>query len=64
MEWGNFWSSHLPRTSADEALDNESLNPGEYVRTQIISLIVNKVVLQQGVRAEQCICDYWEFKPW
>lgn len=34
MEWGNFWSSHLPRTSADEALDNESLNPGEYVRTQ------------------------------
>jgi hypothetical protein len=33
MEWGNFWSSHLPRTYVDELLDNESLNPGEYVTT-------------------------------
>jgi hexokinase len=31
MEWGNFWSSHLPRTQADEALDNETMNPGEQV---------------------------------
>jgi len=32
MEWGNFWSSHLPRTYFDELLDNESLHPGEYVK--------------------------------
>ena len=32
MEWGNFRSSHLPLTEYDEALDEESLNPGEQVR--------------------------------
>ncbi|KAH0902681.1 hypothetical protein HID58_042184 [Brassica napus] len=26
MEWGNFWSSHLPRTSYDIDLDAESSN--------------------------------------
>ncbi|RRT53166.1 hypothetical protein B296_00049994 [Ensete ventricosum] len=31
MEWGNFRSSHLPTTDYDQALDNESLNPGEQV---------------------------------
>ena len=31
MEWGGFWSSHLPRTYADEQLDNESVNPGQAV---------------------------------
>jgi hexokinase len=29
MEWGNFYSSHLPVTEYDEELDKESLNPGE-----------------------------------
>ncbi|KAM3347364.1 hypothetical protein ACQJBY_021366 [Aegilops geniculata] len=29
MEWGNFYSRHLPVTEYDQALDNESLNPGE-----------------------------------
>jgi hexokinase len=28
-EWGNFSSSCLPITEYDEALDKESLNPGE-----------------------------------
>ncbi|XP_024404167.1 hexokinase-7 isoform X2 [Physcomitrium patens] len=37
MEWGNFWSSHLPRTYVDESLDNESLNPGEYGFEKMIS---------------------------
>ena len=32
MEWGNFWSSHLPRTMYDDDLDRESLNPQEQVR--------------------------------
>lgn len=31
MEWGNFKSSHLPLTEFDQALDVESLNPGEQV---------------------------------
>lgn len=31
MEWGNFRSSHLPLTEYDQALDAESLNPGEQV---------------------------------
>jgi hexokinase len=26
MEWGNFWSSHLPRTHYDEDLDAKRLN--------------------------------------
>lgn len=29
MEWAGFWSSHLPRTYADEQLDSESVNPGQ-----------------------------------
>lgn len=37
MEWGNFWSSHLPRTYIDESLDNESLHPGEYGFEKMIS---------------------------
>jgi hypothetical protein len=32
MEWGNFRSSHLPLTEFDQALDAESLNPGEQVK--------------------------------
>ncbi|KAK4765117.1 hypothetical protein SAY86_026207 [Trapa natans] len=37
MEWGNFWSSHLPLTEYDLALDTESLNPGEQIFEKIIS---------------------------
>ncbi|KAL6498568.1 Hexokinase-3 [Orobanche hederae] len=29
MEWGNFWSSHLPRSSYDVDLDSESPNPND-----------------------------------
>ncbi|KAF2595356.1 hypothetical protein F2Q70_00042676, partial [Brassica cretica] len=29
MEWGNFWSSHLPRTSYDIELDAESSNSND-----------------------------------
>nr|CAD1840023.1 unnamed protein product [Ananas comosus var. bracteatus] len=32
MEWGNFWSSHLPRTSYDIALDEESPNRNDQAR--------------------------------
>ncbi|XP_058074144.1 hexokinase-2-like [Magnolia sinica] len=37
MEWGNFRSSHLPVTAYDQALDVESLNPGEQIFEKIIS---------------------------
>lgn len=45
MEWGNFWSSHLPRTYYDELLDNESLHPGEYVHplnTEISAILADE----------------------
>ncbi|GFY94297.1 hexokinase-like 1 [Actinidia rufa] len=29
MEWGNFWSTHLPRTSYDIELDADSPNPND-----------------------------------
>ncbi|POO01113.1 Hexokinase [Trema orientale] len=31
MEWGNFWSSHLPRTTYDIDLDADSPNPNDQV---------------------------------
>ena len=31
MEWGGFFSPHLPRTYIDEQLDSESANPGDAV---------------------------------
>ncbi|KAJ6815976.1 hexokinase-2-like [Iris pallida] len=37
MEWGNFRSSHLPLTEYDQALDVESLNPGEQIFEKLIS---------------------------
>ncbi|VVA10462.1 PREDICTED: hexokinase-1 [Prunus dulcis] len=37
MEWGNFRSSHLPLTEYDQALDAESLNPGDQIFEKIIS---------------------------
>ena len=38
MEWGNFRSPHLPLTEYDQALDVESLNPGEQVLTAYLLL--------------------------
>ncbi|KAI3414665.1 Phosphotransferase [Psidium guajava] len=37
MEWGNFWSSHLPRTSYDIDLDADSPNPNEQGFEKMIS---------------------------
>lgn len=36
MEWGNFWSSHLPRTSYDIELDAESPNPNDQVGSGVV----------------------------
>lgn len=38
MEWGNFWSSHLPRTSYDIDLDGDSPNPNDQVQFNYLPL--------------------------
>eukprot|EP01018_Ginkgo_biloba_P002149 Gb_15682 [translate_table: standard] len=56
MEWGNFWSSHLPVTEFDKAFDAESLNPGEQIFEKLISgmylgEIVRRVLLRMAEEA-------------
>ncbi|KAJ8492489.1 hypothetical protein OPV22_014210 [Ensete ventricosum] len=55
MEWGNFSSSHLPMTEYDNALDVESLNPGDQIFEKLISgmylgEIVRRVLLRLAVQ--------------
>ncbi|WVZ96838.1 hypothetical protein U9M48_042421 [Paspalum notatum var. saurae] len=50
-EWGNFYSSCLPITEYDQALDEESLNPGEQIFEKLVSgmylgEIVRRVLLK------------------
>ncbi|KAK2989613.1 hypothetical protein RJ640_027387 [Escallonia rubra] len=49
-EWGNFRASHLPLTEYDQALDVESLNPGE----QIFEKIISGMYLGEIVRRVLC----------
>lgn len=37
MEWGNFWSGHLPRTRYDDYLDADSLNAGDQGFEKLVS---------------------------
>ncbi|GLT51042.1 hypothetical protein SLA2020_244890 [Shorea laevis] len=51
MEWGSFWSSHLPRTSYDIELDADSQNPNDQGFEKMISGmylgdIVRRVILK------------------
>ncbi|XP_042481311.1 hexokinase-3-like [Macadamia integrifolia] len=53
MEWGNFWSSHLPRTSYDMDLDADSPNPNDQGFEKMISGmylgdIVRRVILRMA----------------
>ncbi|KAM7273368.1 hypothetical protein ACFE04_028032 [Oxalis oulophora] len=53
MEWGNFWSSHLPRTSYDIDLDASSPNPNDQGFEKMISGmylgdIVRRVILRMS----------------
>ncbi|XP_068641320.1 hexokinase-1-like isoform X2 [Aristolochia californica] len=50
MEWGNFRSSHLPVTEYDQALDSDSLNPGE----QIFEKMLSGMYLGEIVRRVLC----------
>ncbi|KAF5730845.1 hexokinase family protein [Tripterygium wilfordii] len=57
MEWGNFWSSHLPRTSYDIDLDTESSNPNDQVFEKMISGmylgdIVRRVILRMSLESD------------
>ncbi|KAE8807051.1 hexokinase-8-like [Hordeum vulgare] len=56
MEWGNFYWRHLPVTEYDEALDNESLNPGEQIYEKLTSgmylgEIVRRVLLKLSLQS-------------
>ncbi|KAF6160169.1 hypothetical protein GIB67_016605 [Kingdonia uniflora] len=57
MEWGNFWSSHLPRTSYDVDLDAESPNPNDQGFEKMISGmylgdIVRRVILRMAQESD------------
>ncbi|XP_057790277.1 hexokinase-3-like [Salvia miltiorrhiza] len=57
MEWGNFWSSHLPRTSYDVDLDGESPNPNDQGFEKMISGmylgdIVRRVILRMSQESD------------
>ncbi|XP_021677454.1 hexokinase-4 isoform X2 [Hevea brasiliensis] len=57
MEWGNFWSSHLPRTSYDIDLDGESPNPNDQGFEKMISGlylgdIVRRVILRMSQESD------------
>lgn len=56
MEWGNFYSSHLPVTEYDQALDKESLNPGEQIYEKLTSgmylgEIARRVLLKMSLQS-------------
>lgn len=56
MEWGNFWSSHLPVTEFDKALDAKTINPGHQLFEKLISGlylgdIVRRVLLRMTEEA-------------
>ncbi|PKI57720.1 hypothetical protein CRG98_021787 [Punica granatum] len=57
MEWGNFWSSHLPRTSYDVDLDADSPNPNDQGFEKMISgmylgEIVRRVILRMTLESD------------
>ncbi|PSR86807.1 Hexokinase-3 like, partial [Actinidia chinensis var. chinensis] len=57
MEWGNFWSTHLPRTSYDVDLDADSPNPNDQSFEKMISGmylgdIVRRVILRMSQESD------------
>ncbi|KAK1402782.1 Phosphotransferase [Heracleum sosnowskyi] len=57
MEWGNFWSSHLPRTCYDIDLDGESPNSNDQGFEKMISGmylgdIVRRVILRMSLESD------------
>ena len=66
MEWGNFRSSHLPLTEYDQALDVESLNPGEQVTTEhtfsysLITSLLIRMAQCMSVNIPECCVQIFE----
>ncbi|XP_051143769.1 hexokinase-3-like isoform X2 [Andrographis paniculata] len=63
MEWGNFWSSNLPRTSYDMELDDDSPNPNDQCFEKMISGmylgdIVRRVILQIAQKTDVFGLEY------
>ncbi|PSR90165.1 Hexokinase-3 like [Actinidia chinensis var. chinensis] len=57
MEWGNFWSAHMPRTSYDVDLDADSPNPNDQGFEKMISGmylgdIVRRVILRMSQESD------------
>ncbi|GER40767.1 hexokinase [Striga asiatica] len=55
MEWGNFWSSHLPRTSYDVDLDADSPNPNIFEKVisgMYLGDIVRRVILRMSQESD------------
>ncbi|KAL0899589.1 hypothetical protein Bca101_083550 [Brassica carinata] len=57
MEWGNFWSSRLPRTSYDIELDAESLNSNDMgfekmIGGMYLGDIVRRVILRMSQESD------------
>ncbi|CDY37134.1 BnaC06g03650D [Brassica napus] len=57
MEWGNFWSSHLPRTSYDIDLDAESSNSNDMgfekmIAGMYLGDIVRRVILRMSQESD------------
>ncbi|XP_074321256.1 hexokinase-3-like [Silene latifolia] len=57
MEWGNFWSSHLPRTIYDIELDADSPNPNDQGFEKMISgmylgEIARRVILRMSQESD------------
>ncbi|KAL0371081.1 UNVERIFIED_CONTAM: Hexokinase-3 [Sesamum angustifolium] len=57
MEWGNFWSSHLPRTPYDAELDADSPHPNDQGFEKMISGlylgdIVRRVILRMSQESD------------
>ncbi|CAN8270314.1 unnamed protein product [Cochlearia groenlandica] len=57
MEWGNFWSSRLPRTSYDVELDAESLNSNDMgfekmIGGMYLGDIVRRVILRMSEESD------------
>ncbi|KAH7511343.1 hypothetical protein FEM48_ZijujUnG0025100 [Ziziphus jujuba var. spinosa] len=57
MEWGNFWSAHLPRTTYDIDLDADSPNPNyqgfeKMISGMYLGDIVRRVILRMSEEAD------------
>lgn len=64
MEWGNFKSPLLPITEFDEAMDFESLNPGEQIFEKLVSgMYLGEVVRRVLLKVAQEYPIFGDFIP-